>query len=225
MDLIICLVSLPVTIPLMAICIVLIRLDSPGPALFVQQRVGKGGRPFRMYKFRTMDSKLDDTLHRGFMKAFVNGQIGGDEPAYDLSDRPKDAFRRAFSRTNPVRTRPTKVYKPAKTAQITRMGRLLRKTSMDELPQVFNVLKGEMSLVGPRPNVPWEVAAYSLWHHERLEVTPGITGLAQVRGRSAISFDRLVRYDIEYIEQRNLILDAKILWETVATVFRGVAAE
>jgi lipopolysaccharide/colanic/teichoic acid biosynthesis glycosyltransferase len=208
----------------MAICIVLIRLDSPGPALFVQQRIGKGGRPFRMYKFRTMDHNLDDTLHRGFMEAFVNGRIGADEPAYDLSDKPKEAFRRAFRRTNPVGNGSAKVYKPAETAQITRMGRLLRKTSMDELPQVFNVLKGEMSWVGPRPNVPWEVAAYSLWHHERLEVTPGITGLAQVRGRSAISFDRLVQYDIEYIERQSLMLDLQILWATVATVFRGVAA-
>jgi lipopolysaccharide/colanic/teichoic acid biosynthesis glycosyltransferase len=96
---------------------------------------------------------------------------------------------------------------------------------LDELPQVFNVLKGEMSLVGPRPNVPWEVEEYWAWHHERLEVLPGITGLAQVRGRSGISFDRIVEYDIEYLEKQNLKLDLKVLWWTLSAVFLGRGAE
>jgi lipopolysaccharide/colanic/teichoic acid biosynthesis glycosyltransferase len=101
----------------------------------------------------------------------------------------------------------------------------LRKTSLDELPQILNVLRGEMSMVGPRPNVAWEVEAYRSWHHERLEVLPGITGLAQVRGRSAISFDHIVRNDIEYVEKQSLALDLKILWWTFVTVFHGTAAE
>jgi len=96
---------------------------------------------------------------------------------------------------------------------------------VDELPQIFNVLKGEMSLVGPRPNVACEVDEYRCWHHERLEVLPGITGLAQVCGRSAISFDRIVRYDIEYVEKQSLKMDLKILWWTLITIFLGTGAE
>jgi lipopolysaccharide/colanic/teichoic acid biosynthesis glycosyltransferase len=117
------------------------------------------------------------------------------------------------------------VYKPIQAAQITRVGRILRKTSLDELPQMINVLRGEMSLVGPRPNVPWEVDVYRQWHHERLEVLPGITGLAQVRGRSCIRFDSIVNRDIEYIEQRSLSLDLKILWWTFLTVVGNKGAQ
>jgi lipopolysaccharide/colanic/teichoic acid biosynthesis glycosyltransferase len=100
----------------------------------------------------------------------------------------------------------------------------LRKSSLDELPQIVNVFKGEMSLVGPRPNVPWEVANYQAWHNKRLAVLPGITGLAQVRGRSCNSFDRIVQYDIEYIEKQSLLMDLKILWWTIPCVLaaRGV---
>jgi lipopolysaccharide/colanic/teichoic acid biosynthesis glycosyltransferase len=105
------------------------------------------------------------------------------------------------------------------------VGRILRKTSLDELPQILNVLKGEMSLVGPRPNVAWEVEAYRSWHHERLEVLPGITGLAQVRGRSAISFDHIVRYDVEYVEKQSLALDFKVLCWTLMAVFSRAGAE
>jgi len=93
------------------------------------------------------------------------------------------------------------------------------------LPQIINVLRGEMSVVGPRPNVPWEVEEYRLWHHERLEVLPGITGLAQVRGRSGLTFDSIVKYDVEYLEKRSLALDIKILWWTFITVFCGTGAE
>ncbi len=100
----------------------------------------------------------------------------------------------------------------------------MRKTSLDELPQIVNVLRGEMSIVGPRPNVPWEVEEYRPWHHERFEVVPGITGLAQVRGRSNIDFISLVRYDIEYVEKRSLILDLKILWWTAKGILGGRGA-
>ena len=200
MDMAIVLLALPVVLPVMALCTLIIRLDSPGPALFVQERVGKDGHRFRMYKFRTMDYNLDDSAHRAFMRAFVNGNTGGNE-------------------TNKT------AFKPFKKSQITQVGRILRKTSLDELPQIFNVLKGKMSLVGPRANVPWEVEEYRGWHKERLEVLPGLTGLAQVRGRSGISFDSIVRCDIEYIEKQCLELDFKILWWTALSVIDAQGAE
>jgi lipopolysaccharide/colanic/teichoic acid biosynthesis glycosyltransferase len=225
MDMTLCLLALPVVLPLMGICAVAIRIDSPGPVVFIQERIGKGGRRFRMYKFRTMQSDLDDSSHRAFMKAYVSGQIGDDEGG----DGRGDSFHRPAAKASldglSGDNGNQKIYKPVQTSQITRVGRMLRKTSMDELPQVFNVLKGEMSLVGPRPNVSWEVEEYRYWHHERLEVLPGVTGLAQVRGRSGILFDRIVEYDIEYFEKRSLALDLKILWWTVITVIVGGGAE
>ncbi|TEU14120.1 MAG: sugar transferase [Anaerolineales bacterium] len=199
-DVALCLLVMPLALPLLAICALAIRLDSPGPVLFVQERVGKGGRRFRMYKFRTMQHNLDDSYHRAFLKAFVNGQIGDDENG-------------------------GAIYKPIQTSQVTRVGRILRKISLDELPQLINVLRGEMSLIGPRPNVLWEFEEYKGWHNERLEVLPGITGLAQVRGRSGLTFDSIVKYDIEYIERRSLALDLKILWWTLLSVCLGRGAE
>ena len=224
MDVAICLLALPVILPLMAICALAILLDSSGPVLFVQERIGKGGRPFRMVKFRTMRHDLDDSHHRTFMRAFVNGEIGSDGNRDDANSflhvLLKESVDTPFGNNGNG-----KIYKPVQSSQVTTVGRILRKTSLDELPQIINVLKGEMSVVGPRPNVPWEVEAYRSWHHERLEVLPGITGLAQVRGRSAISFDHIVRNDIEYVEKRSLALDLKILWWTFVTVFHGTAAE
>jgi lipopolysaccharide/colanic/teichoic acid biosynthesis glycosyltransferase len=183
LDLSLCILTVPLTLPLMAICALAVRLDSPGPVLFVQERVGKGGRLFRMYKFRTYC--LDDSSHRAFMK--VND----------------------------------KIYKPVRASQVTRVGRILRKTSLDQLPQVFNVLKGEMSLIGPWPNVPLEVEVHQLWHYRRPEVLPGITGLAQIRGRSSTSFDSIAKYDIEYIENQNLALDLRILWQAILLLIIG----
>ncbi len=229
LDVLICVLTLPITLPLMALCVVAIRLDSPGPALFVQERIGKDGRPFQMYKFRTMQHKIDDSFHRAFMKAFVNGQIGCDADGADGNGKNgrshRAAFTKAFTNPRPGNNGNGKVYKPFRASQVTRVGRFLRKTSLDELPQIFNVLKGEMSLVGPRPNVPWEVEEYKPWHHERLEVLPGITGLAQVKGRSGISFDTIVKYDIEYVEEQSLTLDLEIVWWTLSTVFLGTGAE
>ena len=177
-----------------------IRLDSPGPTFFIQERIGKGGKPFKIVKFRTMYHSIDKSAHREFMKAYVNGQI--------KQDRKNEA-----------------VFKPMTTSQITRAGHILRKTSLDELPQIINIMKGEMSFVGPRPNVTWEVEEYRGWHQERLEVLPGITGLAQVRGRSGIIFDEIVEYDIEYIERQSLWLDLQIMWWTVASVVAGDGAK
>ncbi len=194
-DIIVCIPSLIILSPFLIFVAIAIRLDSPGPILFVQKRVGKGGRLFDIYKFRTLYHNIDRSSHQAFMKDFVHGKI---------KQKGKNT-----------------IFKPFADNHVTRVGYILRETSLDELPQFLNVLKGDMSLVGPRPNVPWEVEEYYEWHKERLEVLPGITGLAQVRGRSGILFDAIVQYDIEYIERQSLWLDLKILWWTISHLFNG----
>jgi len=201
LDVTLCLALLPVALVLLAVISVAIWLESPGPPVFLQVRIGLHGRPFRLYKFRTMTHGYDDREARQFMKAYVRGEVGG---------RVSDGA--------------AAVYKPNLDQHLTRVGRFLRKTSLDELPQVLNVLKGDMSLVGPRPHVAWEVEEYRPWHRRRLDVLPGITGLAQVRGRSGISFDRMVRYDLQYVDERSPMLDMKILWRTLRAVARGQGA-
>jgi len=200
-DLLVCLVSFPLVFCLIVLFTIAIVLDSPGSPFFIQERVGKNGRRFRMYKFRSMKHDYDEPNHRLFMQAFVAGKdiVGTNNPA-DATNKP-----------------PINNY-------ITRVGSILRKTSLDELPQIINVLKGEMSLIGPRPNVTWEVEKYKDWHYERLKVLPGITGLAQVRGRSNITFDEIVRNDIEYIENQSLKFDLQILWWTLLAVVDGNGA-
>jgi lipopolysaccharide/colanic/teichoic acid biosynthesis glycosyltransferase len=198
-DLTLCLMALVMCGPLMLIIMILIRLESPGPVLYVHDRIGKGGRIFKMYKFRTMYHNIARDSHRTYMKAFINGQT----PA----------------------TSETGVFKPFEAKQVTRTGRFLRATSLDELPQIINVFKGEMSIVGPRPNVVWEVEEYKGWHKERLEVLPGITGLAQVRGRSGIPFNEIIWYDLRYIERQSMALDIKILWWTVTSVVQRKGAQ
>jgi lipopolysaccharide/colanic/teichoic acid biosynthesis glycosyltransferase len=183
MDIGLCLLVLPFALPLMAIIAILIYLDSPGPVLFVQRRTGKGGKRFRMYKFRTMVPNAEELKDR---YAHLN--------ELSLPD---------FKITNDPR--------------ITKVGTLLRKTSLDELPQLFNILKGEMSWVGPRPT-SFSADTYQLWHTERLEVMPGLTGLWQVAGRSNVDFDERLKLDIEYIQQQSLWFDLQILIRTVGTV-------
>lgn len=200
LDIALCLLILPFALPIMLLCGIAIRLGSAGPIIFVQERIGRGGRLFQMYKFRTMISDFDESKSQEYMRAYVRGTLGSNGNG-------------------------RVIYKPAKSSHITRVGRILRKTSLDELPQIFNVLKGEMSIVGPRPNVPWEVDEYQPWHHERFEVLPGITGLAQVRGRSSIDFVSLVRHDIEYIEKQSLALDLMILWWTFISVWKAKGAK
>ena len=221
MDLTLCLLALPFILPVWVICTLAIYLDSSGPVFFIQERVGKGGRVFRIYKFRTMHHHADDSSHQTYMKAFVRGQIGKSE---NINYHYR-AFVKAFVTQQIENKSRNETFKPFQVSQVTRVGRILRKTSLDELPQLINVLRGEMSLVGPRPNVPWEVEEYQLWHHERLEILPGITGLAQVRGRSSIDFDSIVNHDIEYVKNQSVVMDIKIAWWTLATVLHAKGSE
>ncbi len=193
------LLLLILTAPFIALIALLVRLDSPGAALFRQTRIGKDGKPFTFYKFRSMYEDIDQSEHEAFLKAFVNGDMQGQSKGGE-------------------------VYKPIKDDQITPVGRILRKTSLDELPQLINVIRGEMSFVGPRPNVPAEVEAYKDWHRRRLDVLPGITGLAQINGRSSIDFDQIARYDLEYVEKESLLMDLRILFGTIPSVIWGKGA-
>ncbi len=179
-----------------------IRLTSRGPALFRQTRTGFGGRTFGLYKFRTMEVQNDDRLHHEYVKQFINGE--------------------AESRLDEHGER---VYKLTEDPRITKVGRFLRRTSMDELPQLWNVLRGEMSLVGPRPPLSYEVECYNLWHWRRLfELKPGLTGLWQVRGRSRCSFDEMVRMDLQHGRKHSIALYIRVLLETPRAVIHGSGA-
>jgi lipopolysaccharide/colanic/teichoic acid biosynthesis glycosyltransferase len=198
MDLFIGAVALVVLSPILALVAIIVRLDSPGPAFFRQTRVGMGGRPFEMWKFRTMVRDAPDDLHRDLVVALVRSSAGHQpEPSAGPTGR---------------------IYKLADDPRITRVGRWLRKTSLDELPQLFNVLRGEMSLVGPRPPVTYEHAAYDVWQLERLKMPQGMTGLWQVSGRNRLSYRRMHELDIEYVRGWSLWLDLKILAMTLRAV-------
>ena len=197
LDLTICLAILPFVLPTIILFSIIIILDSPGWPIFSQVRIGKDCKPFCMYKLRTMRIEYDNGMDQKTMKSYIVGEV-------DHSDK-------MHSRA---------IFKPPIEDNITRVGRFLRNTSLDELPQLFNIIKGEMSVVGPRPNVPWEVEAYKDWHYERLEVLPGITGIAQVSGRSSITFDELVSYDLKYVRNQSLRYDLIILLKTIWIVLR-----
>lgn len=199
-DIGLCIIALPVLLPVLLLCVLAIYIDSGSPILFLQDRIGKGGKPIRIFKFRSMKASHHDRSSHSFMKAYVRGEVQQGQEG-------------------------NQTFKAVTEDQVTRVGRLLRRTSLDEIPQLINVLKGEMSIVGPRPNVPWEIEEYRPWHHERLEVLPGITGLAQVKGRSSITFNTLVRYDIQYIEKQSLALDIKIILWTIKSVMLSKGAE
>ena len=180
-----CLLFAPVVLPVMALCALAVRLDSRGPVLFRQQRTGRHGRRFPMYKFRTMLRNAEE------LKAQLAHLNVLPPPDFKIPNDPR----------------------------ITSVGRFLRKTSLDELPQILNVVRGDMSLVGPRPT-SFASSTYSLWHTERLEVPPGITGLWQVHGRNSTTFDERLRLDIDYIRNMSLALDFKIMMRTVVAVVR-----
>ena len=180
-----------------------IRVSSPGPILFRQKRIGQYGVPFTFLKFRSMYCANDSQIHMEYIKRFIAGNV---DPGK--------------SETNGQA-----VYKITKDPRVTRVGRLLRKTSLDEFPQLLNVLMGEMSLVGPRPPIPYEVESYDIWHRRRLlEVRPGLTGLWQVNGRSRLRFDDMVRLDLKYATAWSLWLDVKILLRTPRAIFSGDGA-
>jgi lipopolysaccharide/colanic/teichoic acid biosynthesis glycosyltransferase len=182
-------------LPVFLFCAVLVRLDSPGPILFRQQRVGERGRLFTFLKFRTMRHGADADLHRSYAASFIRGQaqrLGGVGEAG--------------------------LFKLAGDPRVTRVGYWLRRFSLDELPQFLNVLWGDMSLVGPRPPIPYELDHYGPDHMRRLLVKPGLTGLWQVRGRSRTTFEEMVALDLEYIRARSLLLDLRILAQTVPEV-------
>jgi lipopolysaccharide/colanic/teichoic acid biosynthesis glycosyltransferase len=183
--------------PIMLITAVAIKLTSPGPVIFRQTRLGKRGDPFSFLKFRSMTVDNDDGVHREYVQRLIDGQHA--QLNQGQQDKP--------------------LFKLKHDTRITPVGRIIRKLSLDELPQFFNVLRGEMSLVGPRPPIPYEVEKYKAWHLRRiLEVKPGITGLWQVEGRSQTSFDDMVRLDIRYVQTWSLWLDLKILVKTVREV-------
>jgi lipopolysaccharide/colanic/teichoic acid biosynthesis glycosyltransferase len=201
-----------ILLPVMAIIAFLIKLTSPGPVFFVQERVGAkrridergrivwGVQRFRVFKFRSMVHNADESLHIEHIKAFVNGTL-------DASNAGDANF------------------KLQEDPRITWIGHIIRKTSLDELPQLINVLKGEMSLVGPRPVPTYEVDGYQDQHYERLAALPGITGLWQVMGRSAVSFEEMIRMDIDYVHRQSLLLDLKILLMTIPAVLSGRGAD
>lgn len=194
-------VGLFALLPLMLLVALLIKLTSRGPVIFRQQRIGYGGRPFTFYKFRSMHVHADDRIHRDFVVKLIKGEH------HEVDQCPGEEGGAKFK----LRTDP----------RVTGIGRFIRKTSIDELPQLLNVLKGDMSLVGPRPPLPYEAANYDSWHLRRmLEVRPGITGLWQVEGRSRVTFAEMVRMDLRYARDCSLMLDLQILAKTVRAVSR-----
>jgi exopolysaccharide biosynthesis polyprenyl glycosylphosphotransferase len=197
-DFVIAMLALTVLSPIWLLIAVLIKLDSRGPIFYKQERVGMDGRIFLFYKFRSMRAGSDDARHREFQTKYIKG-----EPDSNLGDENRPAYK--------LRT----------DDRVTRLGRILRKTSLDELPQLFNVLRGDMSVVGPRPPIPYEVESYELWHRKRLDMKPGITGLWQVSGRNRLPFDEMVRMDLYYIENWSLLLDLKIILQTLPVMWRG----
>jgi lipopolysaccharide/colanic/teichoic acid biosynthesis glycosyltransferase len=188
--------------PVLLIIAVAVMLSSRGPSLFRQKRVGQFGKTFTFLKFRSMYVCNDDTIHKQYVKRLIAGTTEAD-----------------------LATGQANVYKLTNDPRITPLGRLLRKTSLDELPQLLNVLRGEMSLVGPRPPIPYEFECYSIWQKRRLlTVKPGITGLWQVGGRSRVNFDDMVRLDLKYASTWSLWMDIKILLRTPRAVFSGNGA-
>jgi exopolysaccharide biosynthesis polyprenyl glycosylphosphotransferase len=181
--------------PLLLVIALAVKLTSKGPILFAQERVGRNGRRFKFYKFRSMYVGNDSSRHAEYVRALINGEAGAQTQWVDGEEE--------------------SVYKLLDDPRITKVGRVLRRYSLDELPQLLNVVKGDMSLVGPRPPLPYEVDAYRDWHYRRLEVKPGITGVWQVDGRSRVSFDDMVFQDVAYEATRDLLVDTSLCLRTI----------
>jgi lipopolysaccharide/colanic/teichoic acid biosynthesis glycosyltransferase len=215
MDIVGACILLVLVSPLLAIVPIAIRLDSKGPALFGQQRIrGRqidGGpdwalETFRLYKFRTMVADADPSIHQHYIEAYIarnEAELAALRPGRGNGES----------------------YRPLRDPRVTRVGAVLRKLSLDELPQLWNVLRGDMSLVGPRPPLPYEVALYGERELQRLTTPQGITGLAQVRGRCSIGFDDLVHYDLEYMSSQSMWLDLWVLALTLPVVLSRRGAD
>lgn len=197
------LLALALLWPLLLLVALMVAASSPGPVIFRQTRLGRGARPFVFFKFRSMASKASDATHRRFATSFVTGEA-------------------TPGAGNAAGAAPFKLQRDPR---VTAVGAFLRRSSLDELPQFFNVLRGDMSLVGPRPPIPYEVEHYQPWHLRRiLEARPGITGLWQVEGRSRVTFNEMVRMDLRYIRECSLLGDLKILARTLLVVIRADGA-
>jgi len=202
--------------PLLLLLAIAIAIDSPGPVIFSQQRIrGRRGdgrdnawhtEPFTLYKFRTMRFRADHSIHREYMAAYL---AGDEKRLRELRPEWKEGDS----------------YRPANDPRVTRLGAILRKFSLDEIPQLWNVIRGEMSLVGPRPPVPYEVEMYSERALRRLACKPGLTGWAQVRGRTSIGFEELLRLDLDYLDRRCTLFDLKILFLTIPVVLSRRGAD
>jgi lipopolysaccharide/colanic/teichoic acid biosynthesis glycosyltransferase len=178
------------SLPILAIIATMVRLTSRGPVLFRQARVGRDGREFTMLKFRSMRVTGDETIHKQYVCKLLNGDVEAVDGLYKIDHDPR----------------------------ITRIGGLLRKTSLDELPQLWNVLRGDMALIGPRPAIVWEVEMFPDWANQRFAVRPGITGLWQVSGRNRLTMSQGLALDVDYVAQRCFVLDLKILLLTLPAV-------
>lgn len=185
MDISVSLISLILLSPIFIVIVILIKLDSKGPVIFSQQRVGKNGKIFKMYKFRSMIVNAEDLLKELKSKNEMSG------PMFKIKHDPR----------------------------VTKIGKFIRKTSLDELPQLINVLKGDMSLVGPRPNLPREVKEFDKWMLDKLVVRPGLTCFWQVMGRNSIGFIDWMKLDVKYVEERNLRLDILLIFKTIRVLF------
>jgi len=201
LDVLVAGIMLIVLSPLLALTALLIKLDSPGPVIFWQRRLGKDLKPFDVAKFRTMYDGSAADPHRVHVERMIREEGDGEGEG-----------------------KPVPMMKMEKDPRVTKVGGFLRRSSIDELPQLWNVLRGEMSLVGPRPPIQYEVDKYPVRAYRRFAVRPGLTGLWQVRGRSLTSFPEMIALDVDYVERRSLALNLKILLLTVPTVIHGKGA-
>lgn len=214
MDILIAVVILALFLPLWILIGLVIKLTSPGPVLFRNLAIGRNGRPFIYYKFRTMLHNGSDADHRKFLRRFVKKK----ETCREASEA-SSALTRASAADE---KKP--IYKLTQDPRVTLFGRFLRKSSLDEIPQMINVLRGEMSLVGPRPPIWYEYEMYQEWEKQRLAVKPGITGLYQVTARSRVPFHEMVRIDLDYIRRCSLRLDLAIILRTMVVMLTGEGA-
>jgi lipopolysaccharide/colanic/teichoic acid biosynthesis glycosyltransferase len=188
LDLLCILLTAPVWLPVMLLLGILIKIVSPGPSLFRQERIGCQGKPFTIFKFRTMVVNADTGVHQGHLNQLMDSNV------------------------------PMKKLDAAGDPRLIPCGLMIRSLGLDELPQIFNVIRGEMSLVGPRPCVPYEYMNYSPQHRRRLEAVPGLTGLWQVSGKNRTTFEEMVNFDIHYSKNKSLLLDLKIIFKTIPAI-------